>query len=279
MTLQVPYRIKLGLGLGTPAYTPTLPGWLYWKWSLGTQTQERKGSMVLGTAGCNAWRWQRSLTSTPPQSWEPCKPGTFQFEKLLPCFLALVVPTQHPPGCKAGTCWARCTQWNPDWDSCAAWRHGYNNIKPFSAQHLPTNRTLRRAAELSARKRNSEKERRKGKESLRALRDREIMSALAQPYNDCQPSPVPISSSASLLHPCSPGGTPTQCPGAGQAWDIRHYSGPWDGLERLQLLWQQGQRGSQSSPLARYRACLWHSTLDPGVLAALINAGGSTQTK
>lgn len=136
---------------------------------------------------------------------QACKPGTFNLQKLLPCFLALAMPTQPPWGCKAGTCWARHTQWNSDWDSCAAHSIETTYSHPLH-RHLPTNRILRRAAELSARKRNSGKERRKGKVSLQALRDREIKSALAQPYNDCQPSPVAICSSASLLHPCSPSG-------------------------------------------------------------------------
>lgn len=66
MILQVPYKIKLGSGAS--ACTPSLPGWLYWKWPLGTQTQERKGSMVLRMAGCDARSWWRSLTSTLQQS-------------------------------------------------------------------------------------------------------------------------------------------------------------------------------------------------------------------
>lgn len=69
MTLQVPYKIKPGLG--TPACTPSLPVWLCWKRTLGTQTQERKSSVVLGTAGCDTWRRQTSLTSTLQQSF--CK--------------------------------------------------------------------------------------------------------------------------------------------------------------------------------------------------------------
>lgn len=69
-------------------------------------------------------------------------------------------------------------------------------------------------------------------ESLQALRDREIKSALAQPYSDYQPSSVAISSSASLLHPCRPSSkgcslSPDTVPRSWEgACDMYHYSGP-----------------------------------------------------
>lgn len=39
----------------------------------------------------------------------------------------------NPPGCKAGTCWARRTQRNSDWDSCTAQQHK-NDIQPSPGQ-------------------------------------------------------------------------------------------------------------------------------------------------
>jgi len=66
-------------------------------------------------------------------------------------------------------------------------------------RHLPTNCILRRAAELLARKRNSEKGRRKGKVSWQALRDREIKSALHSHMVTANPAQLLYP----LLHPCS----------------------------------------------------------------------------
>ena len=129
MTLQVPYKTKPVFG--------TSP-WLHHFQDDCSESGHWEHRPRRGKA---RWLWLgvmlgggRDVSPLPyHRAEQACKPGTFNLQKFLPCFLALAVPVQ-PPGCKAGTCWARCTQRNSDWDSSAARQHRNNNMQPFSAQ-------------------------------------------------------------------------------------------------------------------------------------------------
>lgn len=130
--------------------------------------------MVLGTAGCDARRWQTSTHLYPTTEYlqrETCKHSTFNLQKLL--------PTQIPQAARLGLVEQdvhseTLTEMPAQHDSVETTIYSY----PLGRK-LPTNCIPRRGAELSARKGNLEKERRKGKVSLQALRDTKICPCTA----------------------------------------------------------------------------------------------------
>lgn len=109
---------------------------------------------------------------------EACKPSTFNLQKRLPCLPALPVPMQIPQPVRLGL-----VEQDVRSETLTETPAQHDSINMMCShplgRKLPTNRIPRRAAELPARKGNLEKERRKGKASLQALRDAKIFPCTA----------------------------------------------------------------------------------------------------
>lgn len=194
MTLQVPYKIKLGLG--TPACTPSL---LYdcaesdhWE----HRPRRRKAR----------WCWVRlGVTHKADKSHKShlyptreylqrkaCKRSTFNLQKLL--------PTQIPQAARVGLVEQdvhseTLTEMPAQHDSVETTIHSH----PLGRK-LPTNCTPRRAAELSARKGNLEKEGKKERNSKFAS----IKRHKDLPLHSHTVTVSPAHLLYRLLHPCSP---------------------------------------------------------------------------
>lgn len=154
---------------------------------------------------------------------------------------------------------------------------------------LPTNRTPRRAAELSARKGNLEKERMKGKKSLQAVTDTKICPCTATQWLSAQPICYIVFCilvaqwqrmfriSRASGDKCCVIHSDTETRSWNEAWEMSHYSGPWDGLE-----WLSGSgisRDPKVVPVMVSSLPPAQCSVDLRVLAALVIAASSTQNK
>lgn len=180
MTLQVPYKIKLGLPL-LPASNHLLHDCAesdHW------EHRPRRGKaqccwVQLGVAH----KGGRQVSPLPHNrvilQTEACKPSTFNLQKLLLCPPALALCQHKSPRLQGWDLLSK-TYTEKLWLSTPAQHSSIKMIySPPLGRKPPTNRIPRRAAELSARKANLEKERWKGKVSLQALRNTKIWSCTA----------------------------------------------------------------------------------------------------